>query len=184
MTLCSPTASLKLKPVDLSRPCTQRALQKLTGPHGPHGGLPYPNTWLWWPGALASLGRTGLKQLNSSWQAITTRHCTDSRLKYLPSLPVKKIYLLVWELQPKGQALGLGRIRRLQRCSQGMLARESHLCTFPRTWYNLAIPLRKELIHLSRDPVFANVKHLQISWTGGQQGLQLWSHRPACIFIH
>lgn len=29
-------------------------------------------------------------------------YCTDSRLKHIPSLPVKKAHLIVLELQPEG----------------------------------------------------------------------------------
>lgn len=37
-----------------------------------------------------------------------------------PSLSGKKAYLLVLQLQPKGQTAGLPDIYSLQRCSQGM----------------------------------------------------------------
>ena len=37
-------------------------------------------------------------------------HCTDHRLKLLPSLSVKEAYLLILGLQPEGQALGLPHI--------------------------------------------------------------------------
>lgn len=38
------------------------------------------------------------------------RHGIDSRLKYTPSIPVKKNNLLVLELQPEGQVSGLSHI--------------------------------------------------------------------------
>lgn len=47
---------------------------------------------------IATIGETVLGRLPCP------EHCTGRRPKHTPSLPVKKVDLLVLELQPKGQA--------------------------------------------------------------------------------
>lgn len=42
-------------------------------------------------------------------------HCTDSRLKHIPSVSLKRAYLLVLELKPEGQVSGFQHIQRLWR---------------------------------------------------------------------
>lgn len=43
-------------------------------------------------------------QRDSSWEATNPGHYTDSRLKDILSISVKKAYLLILELQPQGEA--------------------------------------------------------------------------------
>ena len=66
--------------------------------------------WLRWPAGLAFLGPIGLQQMEERILAgyyPPRALCRDSSLKHMPSLSVQEAYLLVLELQSKGQALGL-----------------------------------------------------------------------------
>lgn len=42
-------------------------------------------------------------QRESSWQDTTLGHYIFNRLKHIPSLPMKEVYLLILEFQPEGQ---------------------------------------------------------------------------------
>lgn len=60
-----------------------------------------------------------------------------------------------------------------------------HLCTLPQSHYGSSVLPKKEIIYSFEVPIFAAVtrEHLQIAWSGGQQGLQLWSRRIVYICI-
>lgn len=79
-------------------------------------------------------------------------HCKDKRLKHIPNISIRQVYLLVLELQSKGKASGLAHTEAL-RATLREQANGHHLCTFPLPSYSSLVSPRKELIHLSEAPI-------------------------------
>lgn len=125
-------------------------------------------------------------QKDSSWGATNPGHCTDSRLKDILSISVKKkkkpIYLS-WSFSLRVR-LSVGHKSRSYRGALRESGPGDAIFVFSLC---LAIVCR----HLPDRRLYTYVKprflqllprgHLQITWFGGQQGLWLWFHRNVYI---
>lgn len=114
-------------------------------------------------------------------------HCTDSRKKNYPQSACEKDIYLSWSfnlrdrLQHCCSSRGCRRTCREHRQEDAVFV-PSHCCILPRPWHDLLGSSSNELIHSQEGLVLATIaqKHSQISWSGGQQGLQ--THRTIYIF--
>ena len=111
-------------------------------------------------------------------------HCTHSRLRHSPDLPVRKACLLNLKLHSEGQALGFPYIWKLMRHFQGMKAGRHHPCTHFWPHYNLARIPRKEF-YTHKGPQFMQLSPRECLhiWSGAQQKLQLQTHKTIYIYI-
>ena len=107
------------------------------------------STWLWWLRVLVFLDPMGLKQLKTVLGRLShprTKLYTGNRMKHPTSLPMKKAYLLVLQLQPERQSSSLPHIQKLLKCSQAMWVRDTILALSFGLAINSPVPLGKELI--------------------------------------
>lgn len=80
-------------------------------------------------------------------------HCINSRLKHIPSIPMKRAYILI--IMPEGQHSGLPHIPRLQRCPQKTWAGKYHISALLWHHQGSLISPKKELIYTSKAIIFA-----------------------------
>lgn len=98
---------------------------------------------------------------------------------------MKEAYLLIPELWPQGRLQVWRTSRGPWWCSWGTEASACYLCACPLPSSGSLLSLRNELIHSLSNLVFMTAlgDPLRSPGSGGQWGLQLWSHRTVYICI-